>query len=178
MMNKMIVFLLFNASLAFGQNLYDFEIKDGILIKYNGSNNTVTIPNNVITIAERAFSQNDKILAVNISDSVQNIESAAFYRCPNLLTLNITKSVLNIGQGAFISCEKLFNIIVDSNNKNYSSQNGILFNKNCTELIQYPSGKTDTQYDIPIGVRTISRGAFSDSNNLTVINVPNTYRNN
>lgn len=54
-----------------------------------------------------------------------------------------------------IGCENLKNIIVDAENLNYMSENGILFSKDKSKLISYPAGKTETQYLIPSSVKSI-----------------------
>ena len=64
-------------------------------------------------------------------------------------------------------------IIVDSSNNNYSSDiSGVLFDKNKTNLIQYPIGNTITSYAIPSGVTNIENYAFQGAVNLVNITVP------
>ncbi len=68
-------------------------------------------------------------------------------------------------------------IKVDNGNINYSSRNGVLFNKDKTELIQYPIGKTDTKYVIPTSVKIIKQYAFYKSKNLLSVTIPNSIKN-
>ena len=85
----------------------------------------------------------------------------------------IPKSVTNIKEGS-LYCKNLTSIFVDSANPSYSSdENGVVFNKNRTELIQYPIGKTSTNYVIPNGVTTIGDFAFYDCVNLKSVTIPN-----
>ena len=51
-------------------------------------------------------------------------------------------------------------------NPNFSSPDGILFNKNQTRLIKYPSGKTYENYTVPESVTTIATNAFEGCRNL------------
>lgn len=51
-------------------------------------------------------------------------------------------------------------IVVDPNNQYYSSEDGVLFNKEKTLLRSYPPGKTTKQYSIPDGVTAIKPSAF------------------
>lgn len=68
--------------------------------------------------------------------------------------------------------EKLTAITVDPENANYCSVDGVLFDINKTELLCYPAGKSETSYDIPNGVTSIT-GAFYGCSNLTDITIPN-----
>ena len=67
----------------------------------------------------------------------------------------------------------LSSITVSENNKNYSSIDGVLFNKEKSELLLYPEGKPDTSYVIPDSCISIGRSAFSSCDNLTSITIPN-----
>jgi hypothetical protein len=93
-----------------------------------------------------------------IPSSVTRIEEYAFYGCKSLTSINIPSSVTSISGNAFNGCESLTSIDVDVNNKKFSSENGVLFNKGKTELISCPEGKTGA-YTIPNSVTTI--GSFS-----------------
>ena len=55
---------------------------------------------------------------------------------------------------------------VDENNPNFTSVDGVLFNKDKTKLIAYPINKTDKTYTIPDSVTEIVSGAFAFSVNL------------
>ena len=66
-------------------------------------------------------------------------------------------------------CTSLKEITVNENNKNYSSSSGILFNKNKTELICFPSSNSSTHYSIPSTVTSLRTGAFFSCENLDTI---------
>jgi hypothetical protein len=61
-------------------------------------------------------------------------------------------------------------ITVDPNNPNYSSADGVLFNKAKTALIQCPNSKAGT-YAIPSSVDSIGDGAFANCP-LTTVTIP------
>lgn len=76
-----------------------------------------------------------------------------------------------IGVFCFLLDTKLYSINVDSNNKYYSSVDGILLNKDKTEIVKYPN-KMQSTYDIPNTVTDILPYAFRDDTNLQYISLP------
>ena len=67
-----------------------------------------------------------------------------------------------IDSWTFMGCNNLTSIIVDINNAYYSSQDGVLYDKDKTTLIKYPTAKTDTTFNIPNTVTFIESSAFND----------------
>ena len=110
---------------------------------------------------------------LNIGDSVKIIPSNAFVDCSSLTSVTIGNSVTTIGNSAFANCSSLTAINVDINNLHYVSENGILFNKSKTILIQYPAGKTNTSYTIPDSVTSIGETAFANCISLTSVTIGN-----
>ncbi|MEG1869204.1 MAG: leucine-rich repeat domain-containing protein, partial [Clostridiales bacterium] len=82
------------------------------------------------------------------------------------------KSVTTIGDLAFSYCGALTSIDVEADNPNYTSADGVLFDKAKTLLIQYPKGNTRTKYDIPKGVTIIKDSAFNMCDSLISITIP------
>ena len=133
----------------------------------------ITIPNGVTTIGEYTFSGCSSLESVTIPDSVTSIGSSAFSSCKNLVSVTIPDSVTSIGNNAFSYCYSLTRISVDENNTRYSSDEyGVLFDKNKTELIQYPVGNGRTAYVIPDSVTIINRDAFSGCTSLASVTIP------
>ena len=104
---------------------------------------------------------------------VTSIGDSTFSNCSSLTLIEIPNSVTNIGTDSVISCSSLTSINVSENNSYYSSENGVLFNKDKTELIKYPNGKTETEYIIPDSVTSIGGSTFIECTNLTSITIPN-----
>ena len=103
--------------------------------------------------------------------SVTSIGDGAFFGCTSLTSVTIGGSVTSVGDGAFSKCISLTEIKVSANNSNYSSSNGILFNKDKTSLICYPAGKENTSYIIPDNVTSIGDRAFSVCKSLKSITI-------
>ena len=79
----------------------EFAIANGMLIKYNGHDANVVIPEGIVTIGKRAFYQNMDIVSVVIPEGVETIEPEAFYWCPRLGSISFPDSVKKIGSNAF-----------------------------------------------------------------------------
>ena len=134
---------------------------------------SITIPNSVTSIGYLAFGGCHSLTSVTIPDSVTSIGGCAFSCCSSLTSITISNSVTSIGSCAFGECRSLTSINVASDNNYYSSNNGILFNKKKTELIRFPSRKSQTSYTIPNSVTSIGSEAFYGCTGLTSITIPN-----
>jgi photosystem II stability/assembly factor-like uncharacterized protein len=130
--------------------------------------NSVNIPSSAITIGDAAFNACSALTAISIPSSVTSIGNAAFYGCTGINTINVPSSVTSIGISAFSS-----NIIVDANNPNYSSLDGVLFDKNKISILTCPTSKSGS-YTIPSTVITIASNAFQNCSALTSVSIPST----
>ena len=122
------------------------------------------------------YSDSSSVKTVEIKSGVTSIGDYAFQYCGSLTSITIPDSVTSIGNSAFSDCDSLTSITVDGNNQNYSSQDGVLFNKDKTVLKQYPIGNTRTSYTIPNSVTSIGNGAFYDCHSLTSITIPDSVK--
>lgn len=121
---------------------------------------------------------------IKFPDSIASIDERAFTGCTNLSKITIGANLTELGN-LKLDLESLTEINVSNDNSSYSSDNGILMNKNKTSLIRYPKANGNTEYAIPESVTSIESGAFSDCTNLTKVTVPegvakissNTFKN-
>lgn len=132
---------------------------------------TLIIDEGVTSIGDRAFQDCRNLSNVKLPNSLTLIYNDAFSNCTSLASVIIPDSVTSIGDDAFLGCISLKSIEISDNNKNYSSVDGVLFNKNKSVLVIYPAGKTDSVYSIPNSVTSIGNSAFSECTNLSNITI-------
>ncbi|MDR0438503.1 MAG: leucine-rich repeat protein [Bacteroidales bacterium] len=133
---------------------------------------SATISGTVARIGDYAFYECETLASIVIPNGVIYIGVSAFMGCSALTSVNIPGSVTLIERDAFLDCGALSSIEVAADNLNYSSQDGVLFNKDKTTLIRYPEGKQDATYAIPNSVETIENFALWGAVSLTAMTIP------
>ena len=126
----------------------------------------ITIPDSVTSIGDYAFSYCKSLTNITIPDSVTSIGEEAFSGCDSLTNITIPDSVTSIGEGAFYDCSEsaIFDVSVHNPKYSSSADGKILYNKDKTTLILYPSATVNIV--IPDSVTSISESAFSGCKNL------------
>ena len=175
-------------------SLSDFEIKDGVLIKYKGEAYSVEIPNSVSKIGDKAFqwskitdliipnsvkeigsyafSYCERLKKITLPNSIEKIDIDAFVSCKALTCIEIPSSVTWIGNSSFYGCSGLERITVDDNNPEYKSVNNCLLTKDGKVLALGCKNSV-----IPESVNSIGVFAFSGCSELTKIILPNAVKN-
>jgi len=158
--------------------LETLDLKAVQIQEYNG--NAGTFPTfrsyNVNQLPALAFCHpsgevtNTTLRAITLPDSATAIDDGAFIYCHALESIHISERILLIGMNAFTHCKAL--ITVDENNPNFSSEDGLLFNKNKQLLIQCPVFKSG-DYTVPSTVDSIGLFSFFQCNNLNSVTIPN-----
>ena len=129
----------------------------------------VDIPSSVTDIKYAAFSESG-LNQITLNEGLISIGEFAFSHCFSLSgDVNIPASVTLIGKLAFLVSNVYFN--VNPSNVNYSSENGILYDKNKTIIIYCPTSLSGN-FNIPSTVNTIDVDAFYNCNQITNINLP------
>ena len=146
---------------------------DDMVFAYCDSLESVIIGNNVENIGAHAFLECYSLININIPDSVKIMGDQMFYGCSNLERVTIGSGVEQLCDRTFEDCSSLATIFVDESNTCYfSDENGLLFNKNKTRLIQYPAQNKAVNYSIPNSVVEIGDVAFAYCKYLTTIFIP------
>jgi Leucine-rich repeat (LRR) protein len=138
---------------------------------------SVTMPNSLTSIGFGAFEKCTSLESITIPNSVKSIGVAAFWGCSGLESITIPDGVTVIGSNAFGDCISLTTINVSDGNTAYISQDGVLYNKDKTILIQYPAGKANISFTIPNGVTGIEDSAFYGCIRLESIIIPDGVTN-
>jgi len=143
----------------------------------------IVIPSSVTELPTQVFAYCTNLEYIELSEGLIRIEDSAFQSCTALTSITIPASTVELENGifgdyggqravdVFDGCTNLEEIYVDEGNPNYSSQNGVLFNKEATILICYPAGKQG-EYAIPDTVAQIGPKAFAMAMGLTRVEIP------
>ncbi|MDD7424468.1 MAG: leucine-rich repeat domain-containing protein, partial [Candidatus Methanomethylophilaceae archaeon] len=140
---------------------------------YEAEIKSTIIGDGVTSIGKYAFYGCTGLTSVTIPNGVTSIGDYAFYGCTGLTSVTIPNSVTSIGDYAFYGCTSLESFDVSDDNTKYCSDKGVLFNKEKTELLQYPAGRSASSYTIPNSVTSIKSDAFYECAGLTSVTIPN-----
>ncbi len=130
----------------------------------------INIPESVTAIDQYAFRDCSNLKNINLPEGLTEIGLYAFYGCSSLTNVTIPSTVEKMAVGVFYNCSNLMAIQASSDNGNYSSVDGVLFDKDMTTLCEYPRGR-DGEYCIPDGVSKIGASSFAGSK-LSEITIP------
>ena len=126
----------------------------------------VQIPDSVKRVGENAFGSCTGLISTRVPSGLQEIGRGVFAGCDNLhrAIVPYPRKVLNLE--LLHSCRELTDMMVSENSHEHSAKNGVLFNKEQTELVFYPMGKKEGAYLMPEGVREIASQAFCGCEHL------------
>ena len=168
-------------------NIYgtkDFEIRGGVLLKYNGEAQDVVVPDGVVEI-EGAFSGCAGVRNIVLPDSVEVIGGAAFDGCARLQSITMPKGLREIRWRAFRLCSQLQEITIPDNiEKVHNAKANEKYQKYAEEMVEYQR-KLQTEFDsyrrtsIQDGITLINRcldeilssAVFSGCSNLSIIHI-------
>ena len=157
-------------------------------------NKSFTVPEYITKITREAFYKADNLEELIIPETVTNTEKNCVVACENLEIVKVNEAAGHSVDGFVYECPniktwifgadvetineydefyKAENLIVDADNPYYSSIDGVLFNKNGTELIRYPGNNSRSSYTVPDSTTVIGKEAFYLSKYLKNIYLPN-----
>ena len=137
-----------------------------------GSLTSVILPDSIRTIGNEAFYGCERLISIKIPDGVTSIGDYAFYSIDTLTSITIPDSVMSIGANPFCGCNPLIEINVSPQHPAFEMIDGVLFSKADKRLIYYPRGSASSSYVIPQGIAVIGDAAFKLSENLNTVIIP------
>ena len=103
-------------------------------------------------------------------DGIKTINRNSFWNCKGIKRIVFPKSLEDIGYNPFVGCS---NIHFESHSPYYKVVDDVLYNKDQTKIVCYPSWKAVGDVKLPESVITLERGAFSGCSEMTSINLHN-----
>lgn len=130
------------------------------------------IPASVTRIGKHAFFGCSKLGSVSFAEGGKPLvfEDGAFTGCSSLTTVHIPANVSEI-PGVFSGCTSLVSVTIDQSNPYFLSEDGVVFNKDKTEILFFPQGKTGN-YTLPSSVTKIQSGVFGYVSGINRLTLP------
>ncbi|SKB62925.1 Leucine rich repeat-containing protein [Lachnospiraceae bacterium] len=171
---------------------------DGVLISYDVTDGMtqVSVPNTVTAIADGAFMGDRTLERINIPSGVKVIGEKAFYRCNHLMEIilpegieevkdsafgmctnmsmaSLPASLRKMGNGVFAGNSALYKVSLAEGNGAFFLNDGVIYDKDSTEIIQFIPGRRGDVYEMPFTVTSIRPYAFWGASNLKRVYVSN-----
>lgn len=124
---------------------------------------SLVLPSTIQRIESSSIQDCDNLATIAIPELCKEVELSAINNCKNLSSIHIGKSLEKFEPRNGNFCPALKTITVDLSNTNFASANGILYSKDMDILYKYPSGKTESSFEIPSSVKIIDDYAFSST---------------
>jgi uncharacterized protein YceK len=145
---------------------------------------TIVIPDSVTNFGgtypylhtyEGVFAGCTSLTNVTLGNNIGSLKGHDFYNCTSLQTLNIPDKLQYFDSTAFKGCSSLTAFNVSNNNANLSSIDGVIYNKDATRLVKYPTAKQGT-FVVPSTVTRLDDGdrhkaPFANCNGVTAVEI-------
>ena len=157
--------------LAFADNTYLNSIifEEGCKVTEIGENafegcNKLTelvMPSKLKTVKNQAFKDCSGLVSVSFEKSTEALTfgNEVFSGCSKLVSFTLPSNAVNMPD--FGGCNSLEEVVVPEDNPNLTSVDGVIYNKQKTEIYYYPKGKTDESFELPEEVETIRYNVFA-----------------
>ncbi len=145
-------------------------------------------------IQEGAFMELNDLVKVTLPETMEHLDRLSFYKCYALEEINLPDSINFIGEYAFAyaklknvtlpanletvelyafgACSELESFDIPANALNFTVKDGVLYNKDMTKLVLYPTASAVTEFTVPDTVETLAQGSFLFANNVQSIVLP------
>lgn len=170
-----------------------YERNGDTLISYTGTASVVSVPNGIRVIGTDAFAGNPYVESVtfpasleviengafrdcpllddvSFSEGIHTIESGAFSMCPELDTVKFSSTIMKLGAGVFAGDDELGGVTLGKN-EYFVQQDGALYNRDKSKLIQVFAGRIGDKFDMPDSVSSIERYAFWGCDDLEYVDL-------
>ena len=118
---------------------------------------------------EHIFYGSQSLQTIKLPRTLKYLGKGFLAECDNLVSVTLPSALNDFEPLAFENCGKLTSIMIDAKNPYFHSDDSVLFNKDCTELV-FAAKLTD--YVIPNSVVRIWNSAFSNCSGLTSVTFP------
>ncbi len=173
---------------AFASNLREIEIPAAIERIGRGAFagsalESIVLPEGLAELEEDAFWMCGRLERIALPSTIKGIGARAFRGCMTLREIALPEGLVRIGDDAFCGCRSLESLLLPSTLESldgfpfvettslaalqcaplcqgYASRDGVLFSSSGLELVLYPPGKKDAEYEAPPSVATICANAF------------------
>ena len=139
--------------------------------KYFRKTKSIILPATIRSIGKEAFMECNSLQSIYLPEKLHSIGDRAFYSSGIQDTIHISSYTTYLGDEVFSYCINLKHISVENNNRNYTSENGMLFNKNKTILHTCPTEKIGN-FQLPVTLTQINPRAFAGCRDLKEITIP------
>ena len=130
------------------------------------------INNGAKFIYKNAFKDCSSLSLVTVPNGIISIGDGAFSDCSSLQSISLPASIKSIGKSVFVDCNSLGSISIDENCDSYYSIDGNLYSKETSSLVAYAIGKTDKEFSIPEGIKSVEKDAFGGNIKLQTLYIP------
>lgn len=131
----------------------------------------IRLPPSVKYIGGSLFKGCVSLSRIALSDAISDLPEYLFQDCKRLRRLSLPAAAEAVHHSCFHGCEHLSHFKISSKNKWFSTERGVLYDKNKTKIIRYPPAKMGG-YSIPDSVNQIEWGAFKDCRKISRLNLP------
>ena len=161
-------------------SIKDYAFSD--CVKGKSALTKVVLPTGLKSLGAEAFRSASSLTEIVLPEGLEKIESGAFKYCSGLENIKLPSTLVSVAEYAFEGTNitsltlpaslttansysfsrmyQLEELVVENDNPALKAVDGVLFSKDGKKLLTYPAKKTNTSYEIPEGVETVSATAF------------------
>ena len=155
--------------------------KELIISQYDGYDEDIKVPSiidnkTVIGFTKKCFFNGQswsgiKIKSITLPYTIYSLGDETFNDLKYLLIVNLPYNVTEINTNVFIGCDNLESINIVENNSQYSSEEGVLYDKYKKNLFKYPSAKTNKNFTVPSSLERIEDYSFNSTKKIEILSI-------